>query len=158
MITEDEEFKFDDQYIDYEQSTPPKWQDIEDLLKFAEELKKKCDNISTGIYVLNTIFVFSSIFFLITGINFFLNHTRNNNTFLISDITLIPTAYFLILFFILMMAYSTLSNKMERRRRSELRALNSVVGFLRENHILLTRNFPELQKIHLKIKLSRFDI
>jgi hypothetical protein len=150
MITEDEEFKFNDKCIDYEQSIPPKWQEIEDLLNFAEELKKKCDIMSIGIYFLNTIFAFLSMSFLIVGGDFCLKH--------FNDITFVPAAYFLLLFYISLMAYVTFRDKMERGKRSELRALNSVIGFLRENHALLTRDFSDLQKIHLKIKLSRFDI
>jgi hypothetical protein len=156
MITEDEGFKFNDKYIDYEQSIPPKWQEIEDLLNFAEELKKKYDNISNRIYFLDIAFVILSIAFVIAGI-VCLNSARSYNTFSTNDYTLISFTY-LIIFLVLLQSYVMFRNKMQRRRKSDSRALDSVIRFLRENNSFLTKNFSELQKIHLKIKLSRFDI
>jgi hypothetical protein len=156
MITEDEEFKFDDQSIDYRQSTPPSWQEIEDLLDFAEELKKKYDNISNRIYFLNITFVVLNIAFVTVGI-VHMNSTRNYNTFSTNDSTFILYTY-LIVFIVLLQSYVMFRNKMQRKRKLESRALDSVIRFLRENNSFLTKNFSELQKIHLKIKLSRFDI
>jgi hypothetical protein len=156
MITEDEEFKFNDQYIDHEQSIPPKWQEIENLLNFAEELKRKYNNISNRIYFLDTTFVVLNSALVIIGI-IHLNSTRNYNTFSINDSTLISFTY-VIVFLVLFQSYVVFRNKMQRRRKSDSRALDSVIRFLRENNSLLTKNLSELQKIHLKIKLSRFDI
>lgn len=144
MITEDEESKFDDRYIDYLQSDSPKWQEIEDLLDFAEKLKTKCDDLSDRMYILNTLIMCSSVTLVA----------------LATVSSMIPWLfiYYYFAFFLLLVIYYMFKNKIETRRRSESRALNSAIGFLRENQLLLTRDFSELQKIHLKIKLSRFDI
>jgi hypothetical protein len=48
--------------------------------------------------------------------------------------------------------------KIRRRIKSDLRALGSIVDLLRENFLPLTSHLSELQKIQLKIHISRFDV
>jgi hypothetical protein len=162
MLTDNDIFEFNDR------RKPPNWVEIEELLNFAEELKTKCDEFSDRMFLLDILQVFASFiavgttviataFFHVTGIGFFDiigNRSSQFNIFWIG----ISLLFFFIVFIVFAVFSEMYIRKIRRRIRSDLRALDSIIDLLRENYDLITATFSELQKIHLKIKLSRFDI
>jgi ABC-type bacteriocin/lantibiotic exporter with double-glycine peptidase domain len=163
MVTDDEKSELEHYNIDTEKNLVPNWDEIEDLLNFADKLKTKCDDLSDRIFLLNSLRVFlmgtiigsiicSAFIFSQKGI-IFLDPIHNVS---------IPLIFFLCGFILILLFSLTfveaLTRKFQRRNISDLRALNSIVDLIRENHHLITRNFSELQKIQLKVQLSRFDI
>jgi hypothetical protein len=158
MLTDNDIFELDDR------RKPPDWGEIEELLSFAEELKTKCDEFSDRMFLLDMFQAFSSfiaIAITVVAIAFF--HFAGFSFFDILVGQYVSWIGIFLLFFPVVLIVFTVASEMyarkiRRRIRSDLRALDSIVYLLRENHDLITATFSELQKIHLRIKLSRFDI
>jgi hypothetical protein len=160
MLTDDEKSKLGNLPIDDRKIQAPNWHEIEDLLDFADKLKTKCDDVSDRIFLLDTIQIFLLLVFIGAIVfigNFFAKY--NISLLNIADIIIShPFGLFLLGLFSISVFSETSLRKLRRRIKSDRRALDSIVDLLRENHNLMTENFSELQKIQLKIKLSRFEI
>ncbi len=168
MLTDDEKSKLYERYIGENKLQEPNWLDIKDLLNFAEELRTKCDNVSNRMVMLKTLQIFSSFVIAIISVIIiaFVGNIR------ISSIHEIPASsqfniiswipLFLPLLFIMhilfLVAIESCSRRTRNKVKSDLRALNLIVNLLRDNHNVLAKNLSELQKTHLKVKLSRFDV
>ena len=160
MLTDDERSSVDNKHIDEQGFVPPNWQEVEDLLDFAERLKLKCDDLSDKIFVWDVYQMFSVVFIIliISARNFiyhsYISFTREGfeSNFLIIIVS------FLLVDVVLLIFSEAILRQLRRKILTDLSALNSIIDLLRENYSLLTQNFSELQKIQLKIKLSRFDI
>jgi hypothetical protein len=163
MLTDDEKSQLEHYDIDTGKSLVPNWEEIEDLLSFADKLKAKCDDLSDRIFLLNSLRVFliggiigsiicSAFIFLRKGIIFLdIIHSM-------PILSIFFLCGFILFLLVSLTLVETLMRKFHRRIISDLRALNSIVDLFRENYHLMTRDFSELQKIQLKIQLSRFDI
>jgi hypothetical protein len=178
MLTDDGTYKLDNRHIDDEKPQAPldnrhiddtklqapDWSEIEALLSHADKLKIKCDSISDLLFLLFSLQVFcflglvSALICLAFidwkhGIHIkdILDHNFSGqfNAFLI---------IVAVLFFSSIVPIELFLRKLRRRMRSDRRALDSIVGLLRENYYLMTKNFSELQKIQFEIRLCRFDI
>lgn len=159
MITNDEKSELDDPRFNVQNNKFPSWKEIESLLKFAEELKTKNDNSYDSIFLLSWFQIVIMITFLFVF------------TFLIYQIKTFPPSNGAYLFPDFMwsaigLSFSLVSivssemylRKIRRRIKSDSRALGSIMALLRENNRLTTSNLSDLQKIQLKIFMSRFDI
>jgi hypothetical protein len=165
MLTDDEKSKFDDRYFDAKNNKAPTWKEIETLLNFAEQLKTKCDYSYDRIFLLDSLQFFSVFtifpaFFLIIEL-----WQKNNRGFIIAayysstEFTVLLVAIGFLLLSCLFLVFSKMYlQKIRRRIKSDLRALSSIVDLLRENFNPLTADLSDLQKIQLKIHMSRFDI
>lgn len=151
MLTDDEKSNLDDLHIKDVEFVDAKsplndWQDISELLDFSDKLKSRCDIYADRIILLNTVKIFAIVpitIKIIFGIAL---------GFDIYNILLINTG--LALFF-----YSEfLIRELQKRISTDIRALDTIVNLLRENLTLVTQSCSNLQKIQLKIKLSRFDV
>jgi ABC-type multidrug transport system fused ATPase/permease subunit len=157
MITNDEKHDFDNPSFDIQRNKSPNWEEIESLLRFAEELKTKNDASYDSIFLFSwfqAIVVFVSFFvfiFLLWQINYLALGVYSLPDFILSSIILL-------LLLICLFASEKYLRKIRRRIKSDSRALASIVDLLRENSLLITSGLSDLQKIQLKICTSRFDI
>jgi hypothetical protein len=155
MLTDDEKPKLDYRHIDDKKNQVPNWLVVEDLLGFADKLKAKCDDVSDRIFLLNSLQIFSFLIFFVGFVAFTsVASAKNISTeyFLTISVGLLLTLFAFCIFVEISLI------KLRRRVRSDLRALDSVINLLRDNYTPITEDFSELQKIQLKIRLSRFDI
>jgi hypothetical protein len=157
MLTDDEKPKLDYRHIDDKKNQAPNWLVVEDLLGFADKLKAKCDDVSDRIFLLSSLQMFSLLIFSL-AITLF-------SVFASVASVKIPAGYFwfvlagLVLIFSAFYIFAEISlAKLCKRVKSDLRVLDSVVNLLRDNYNQITEDFSELQKIQLKIRLSRFNI
>jgi ABC-type multidrug transport system fused ATPase/permease subunit len=164
MLTDDAKPKLDDRHSDDEKLQVPGWSEIESLLSHADKLKTKCDSVSDRLFLLFLFQVFCCLVLFSAliclafiswkhGIHakdiFDGNFSGQFNAFLI----IVAVLSFLPIGFV-----ELFLRKLRRRMRSDRRALDSIVGLLRENYYLMTKNFSKLQKIQFEIRLCRFDI
>jgi Domain of unknown function (DUF4407) len=155
MLDNNEELKVNQQFNNHKANASDDWQEINDLLKYAEKLKNRCDELSDRIFLLNTVQLFliflisffsATIFGIIPG--FYLNASTGN--------IIIPLTYVAgMLSFLFIEASSRI---LKIRISTDKRGLDSTIDFLRENSSLLSKDWSSLEKIQLKIKLSLFDI
>jgi hypothetical protein len=152
MLTDDEKSQLEHYDIDTGENLVPNWDEIEDLLNFADKLKTKCDDLSDKIFLLNSLRVFltggiigsiicSAFLFLRKGV-VFLDIIHN-----VSIVSIFFSCGFILILLFSLTLVETLTRKFHRRIISDLRALNSIVDLIRENYQLMTRDFSELQKI-----------
>jgi hypothetical protein len=155
MLDNNEELKVNQQFNNHKTNASDDWQEINDLLKYAEKLKNRCDELSDRIFLLNTVQLFliflisffsATIFGIIPG--FYLNERTSS--------VIIPLTYVAgMLSFLFIEASSRI---LKIRISTDKRGLDSTIDFLRENSSLLSKDWSSLEKIQLKIKLSLFDI
>lgn len=155
MLDNNEDFKINYQSNNHEKSSSDDWQEINDLLDYAEKLKSRCDGLSDRIFLLNTVQLFLAfsiiafsvaIFGLVPGLYLGVNLSR---------IAIILVYFGVILSFLFIEA---LSRILKIRISTDKRGLDSTIDFLRENSYLFSKDWSRLEKIQLKIKLSLFDI
>jgi hypothetical protein len=159
MITNDEKSEFDAPSFKAQSNKSPNWEEIESLLKFAEELKTKNDTSYDSIFLFNWLQVFIilvSFFVLIFLWCHIKVFPRINSAYSSPDF--IRGAIALFFLFIGFVASEKYLRKIRRRIKSDSRVLGLIVDLLRENSRLITSNLSDLQKIQLKICMSRFDI
>jgi hypothetical protein len=152
MITNDEKSESDAPHVKVQSNKSPNWEEIESLLKFAEELKTKNDTSYDSIFLFNWLQIFI-ILVSIFVFTFLLCHIKAY-----SSPDFIRSAIALFFLFIGFVASEKYLRKIRRRIKSDSRALGLIVDLLRENSRLITSNLSDLQKIQLKICMSRFDI
>jgi flagellar biosynthesis protein FliQ len=157
MLTDDEKPKLDYWHIDDKKNQAPNWLVVEDLLGFADKLKTKCDDVSDRIFLLNSLQIFSCLI-LSLAITFFTAFLSVNYFEISAAFIWIILAVLVLTFFGFWIFIDMSLIKLRRRVRSDQRALDSVVSLLRDNYNQITEDFSELQKIQLKIRLSRFNI
>jgi Domain of unknown function (DUF4407) len=155
MLDNNEDFKINYQSSNHEKSSSDDWQEINDLLDYAEKLKSRCDGLSDRIFLLNTVQLFLAfsiiafsvtIFGLVPGLYLAVN---------LSHIAILLIYFGSTLSFLFIEA---LSRILRIRISTDKRGLDSTVDFLRENSYLFSKDWSRLEKIQLKIKLSLFDI
>jgi hypothetical protein len=166
MLTDDEKFEFDDRYLDVKNHESPSWKEIEKLLKFAEELDVKCDSSYDRIFLLDALQLFSIINIIasLPVVLTILQYVEREDFFIFANYSSprFIALFVVVGFFLLSGIFSVLSEmylrKIRRRIKSDLRALDSIVDVIRENFLSITRHLSELQKIQLKIHMSRFNV
>jgi ABC-type multidrug transport system fused ATPase/permease subunit len=164
MLTDDAKSKLDDRHIDDKKLQAPDWSEIEALLSHADKLKIKCDSISDQLFLLFSLQVFCSLglvsaFICLTFISW--KHGIHVKDILNGNFSGQFNAFLIIVavvFFLSIAPIELFLRKLRRRVRSDRRALDSIVGLLRENYYLMTKNFSELQKIQFEIRLCISDI
>jgi ABC-type multidrug transport system fused ATPase/permease subunit len=164
MLTDDAKSKLDDQHSDDEKLQAPGWLEIEALLSHADKLKTKCDSVSDHLFLLFLsqvvccLVLFSALIclaFISWKHGIHATDIRNGNFSGQLNAFLIIVA---VLSFLPIGFVELFLRKLRRRMRSDQRALDSIVGLLRENYYLMTKNLSELQKIQFEIRLCIFDI
>lgn len=166
MLTDDEKSEFYERYLDVKNHESPSWKEIEKLLKFAEELDVKCDSSYDRIFLLDALQLFSIINIIASFpvIITILQYVEREDFFIFANYSSprFIALFVVIGFFLLSGIFSVLSEmylrKTRRRIKSDLRALDSIVDVIRENFLPITRHLSELQKIQLKIHMSRFNV
>ena len=128
MLTDDERSSVDNKHIDEQGFVPPNWQEVEDLLDFAERLKLKCDDLSDKIFVWDVYQMFSVAFtiLIISAHNFirdvYISFTREG----FASNFLIIIVFFLLVDFVLLIFSEAILRQLRRKILTDLSALNSI--------------------------------
>ena len=125
------------------------------ILTVAEELQDKCDRYTNRIYIMRMIEV-TAVLFGIVGFLIFLFHSEGSSGMLL---TLITPIFVMLIFYALIIEFSFV-RKYSKQRYRDARALNEVVGILREIGDIMAdqEKWPELDRVEYRIRLSRFGI
>jgi Domain of unknown function (DUF4407) len=155
MLDNNEDFKINYQSNNHEKSSSDDWQEINDLLDYAEKLKSRCDGLSDRIFFLNTVQLFLAFSIIAFSVTIF-----GLVPGLYLDVNLSRIAILLIYFgaTLSFLFIEALSRILRIRISTDKRGLDSTIDFLRENSYLFSKDWSRLEKIQLKIKLSLFDI
>jgi Domain of unknown function (DUF4407) len=155
MLDNNEDLKTNYQSNNHGKSSSDDWQEINDLLDYAEKLKSRCDGLSDRIFFLNTVQLFLAFSIIAFSIAIF---ARVPGLYLDVNLSLIAI---LLIYFGAVLSFlfiEALSRILKIRISTDKRGLDSTIDFLRENSYLFSKDWSHLEKIQLKIKLSLFDI
>jgi Domain of unknown function (DUF4407) len=153
MLDNGEKFKTNQQSNNYEKSSLDDWQEVNNLLDYAEKIKNKCDKLSDRIFLFDAIQLFLIVSIIIFSITVFAGIPEFHLN--INHIYVVLLYFWGLLLFLFIEASSRI---LKIRISTDKKRLDSITELLRENSSLLSKNWSQLEKIQLKIKLSLFDI
>ncbi len=138
--------------MDYEPKRGAKRREIDRLLDLAEQVESRAESLNQRIYI----FYVVSLAYLVGGGYFayyFANKVTDKAEWLLPVATLVGVVFVAIGVFPLL-------NRLQRRRRAELRALDEVLSLLRETESALAKEqgWSTLERAEFRIRLSRFGI